>query len=540
MQFLHYMLPELILLVAAAVLFVTGASVMPTARKAAPVVALGALLLALSGVLMSDAPVSPRAASGLLSVVGFSLYIKAAAVGVGIFFVLLAWPTSKDGASNNAISFNTETGEYFALLLLALAGVCITASANSLPTLFLGIELASIPTYIMVTMSRPQVAAQEAGIKYFFLGAAAAALMLFGMSYLFGATGMVRFDDIARVLSDMRAGGAGMPPMVTLAVVLMLLGFGFKLAAFPMHFYAGDVYQGAATPVTAAISFIPKVTGAVAIISILHVVGGNDVGAWALDEKIVRLLWIMAVLTMTIGNVLGLLQHNVKRVMAYSSIAHSGYVLAGIATLATAATSDLRTDALAAVAMYLLAYGVMNTCVFGVLMLIPSRRPAQATTAETYDDLAGTARKHPLLGLAMAVGCLSLIGVPATVGFFGKFYLIRPAIISGNTTLLWLAIFIMVNATISAAYYLKIISVMWAKSDFGSAPDVLPDNAMADASSPGTTGRRAAASCLCSPPVGIAVVLCVTATVVFGVALPLTALLWDQSAAAALTFFNSR
>jgi len=200
-------------------------------------------------------------------------------------------------------------------------------------------------------------------------------------------------------------------------------------------------------------------------------------------------------------------------------------VLAGIATLATATTSGLQADALGAVAMYLLAYGVMNTCVFGVLMMLPSRRPAQATTAETYDDLTGAARKRPLLGLAMAVGCLSLIGVPATVGFFAKFYLIRPAILSEDSTLLALAILIMINATISAAYYLKIIATMWAKPD-----PTADDSDSADASAP----------CICSPPLGIALTLCVTATVVFGVALPLTAALWNVSSAAAMTFLANR
>lgn len=461
---LQYILPEVVLLVGAAVLFVLGASKGANSRRAVPVVAAIALIAAFGAALFSqnhDAIEAGRAAverTGSIALTGFSIYIKLISIGVAILFVLLAWPTAPDATGNRSISFGTETGEFFALLLLAISGMCFVASANSLPTLFLGIELASIPTYIMVTMSRPQGVAQEAGVKYFFLGAAAAALMLLGMSYLFGVTGEMRFDAIlAKIQSGVEA-----PQMLLLAIVVMLIGFSFKLAAFPLHFYAGDVYQGAATPVTAAISFIPKVSGVVAILKILHTVGGSS---FTLDPKLVTLLWILAVLTMSVGNVLGLLQYNVKRVLAYSSIAHSGYLLAGIATLVSLNSPELQRDVLAAILFYLLAYGIMNTGVFGVLMLLPGRAGQVATTAETYDDLAGAGRNHPLLGLAMTAGCLSLIGVPATAGFFGKLYIVMPAVQSGQSDLIWLAILTMINATVSAGYYLKIVGMMWSRKE---------------------------------------------------------------------------
>jgi NADH-quinone oxidoreductase subunit N len=459
---LPYILPEILLLLSAGVLFVLGTSTKPTFKRLAAAIAVLSLITAalaaglsgLDGVVVKDS----------LSVSGFSMYIKAIACGMGALFVLLAWPTSASGDGNRSINFSTETGEYFALLLLAITGVCITASANSLPTLFLGIELASIPTYIMVTMSRPQLVAQEAGIKYFFLGAASAAIMLLGMSYLFGFTGQMGLTDISVAINSHLVGGQVMPAMLLLALVLMVLSFLFKLAAVPMHFYAGDVYQGAATPVTAAISFIPKVAGTVALMKLLFVAGG---GLWSFDPQFSKFLWIIAILTMTVGNIVGLLQYNVKRVLAYSSIAHSGYILAGLATVTIVSSPQLRTDALGAVALYLLVYGVMNTAAFGVMMMLPSRSNAPATTAETYDDLAGQGRKHPLLGLAMAIACFSLIGMPMTAGFFGKLFLIKPAIQSGQSDLIWLAIFVMINAAISAAYYLKIVATMWSKT----APD---------------------------------------------------------------------
>ncbi len=458
-EVLPYIIPEIILLLTAALLFVMGTSIAPSMRRFTPVLAVIALVGAFAASIFTH--VDGSAAKDSLSITAFSMYIKTISTGVGVLFVLLAWPTSAAGDQNRAIHFSTETGEYFALLLLAIAGICVTASANSLPTLFLGIELASIPTYIMVTMSRPQEVAQEAGVKYFFLGAASAAIMLFGMSYLFGVTGEMQLTAITESIRHQMQSGQLTPVLLMLALVMILVSFLFKLAAAPMHFYAGDVYQGAATPVTAAIAFIPKVTGTVALMKILYVAGA---GTWSFDPKIAKLIWIIALLTMSIGNILGLLQYNVKRVLAYSSIAHSGYILVGLATVVLATSPEFRTEALSGVAFYLLAYGVMNTAAFGVLILLPSRINAPATTAETYDDIAGQGRRHPLLGLAMAISCFSLIGMPLTAGFFAKLYILKPAIQSGQSDLVWLAVFTMINAAISAGYYLKIVVSMWIKT----------------------------------------------------------------------------
>jgi len=494
----HTMLPEILLLITAAVLFILGAVPSACARKGAPLVALVGTIIALLAAVFSN---------GDDAAVALGHYVKIIATGVGSLFVLLAWPTSSDGSENPSISYGTETGEFFALLLLALSGICVVASAGALPTLFLGIELASIPTYIMVTMSRPIEQAQEAGVKYFFLGAAAAALILLGMSYLFGATGEMRLDAIALSLNH---AGQALPTLAMLGVSVLIIGFCFKLAAVPMHFYAGDVYQGAATPVTAAISFIPKISGTIALLKILQVAGG---GVGPLDPKLTQLIWIIAVLTMTVGNLLALWQYNVKRVLAYSSVAHSGYILVGIAAYASAANGSIGLQALGAVLFYIAAYGIMNTAAFGVMMMLPSRTPAPATTAETYDDLSGAGRNHPLLGLAMTVGCLSLIGIPSTVGFFGKFYLLRPAITSGQTSLLWLSIITMINAAISTGYYLKIIVTFWSTPDDDSAAPVATK----------------------SPAVLTAVAISVAATLALGIGLPLTSALFNHSAAAAVT-----
>ena len=252
-------------------------------------------------------------------------------------------------------------------------------------------------------------------------------------------------------------------------MLLLIAGFAFKMAAFPLHTYAGDVYQGAATPVTALLAFVPKTAGFVALIKVLFAVGG---GRYSVPPVVVDTLAAVAGLTMTIGNVLALLQHNVKRTMAYSSVAHSGYMLVGITALVAMAgrpdvaghptTAATQADAVRAILFYLATYGLMNVAAFGVLQLLPSRHPKPATSAETYDDLAATGRKHVGLGLAMTVACLSLAGVPATAGFLGKLYLTGPA---ARADLVGLSVCLWINAAISAGYYLRIIAAMYLRPE---------------------------------------------------------------------------
>ena len=239
---------------------------------------------------------------------------------MAILFVFLAWPTNENFTGNAALDVGYEVGEFFALMLLAVAGIFLVASANDIILLFLGIELASIPTYIMVSISRPLPVAQEAGVKYFFLGAMAAAVMLFGFSYLYGTTGSTSLSEIGK---NFHPGlGEGESAWQLLAFIMLMMGFSFKLAAVPLHSYAGDVYEGAATPVTAFLAFVPKTSGMVALIKILLLVVGSS---YTTPDLLIKLLWVVAVLTMTFGNVLGLLQANIKRVFAYSSVAQRIY-----------------------------------------------------------------------------------------------------------------------------------------------------------------------------------------------------------------------
>jgi NADH-quinone oxidoreductase subunit N len=453
----HAMFPEIFLCFVAGILFLMGVSNQSATRRLAPVLALIALLVAaISQLSMAGASGSMIDKWHTVQVYEFARYIKLLSAGVGAMLVMLAWPDSPQATGGTAVHWGSEAGEFFGLMLLSVAGIFIVADANDIMLLFLGIELASIPTYIMVSISRPLPAAQEAGVKYFFLGALAAAVMLFGFSYLYGTTGTTKLDEIRAVFNPQNV----WTPWEMLAVVTLIAGFAFKMAAVPMHVYVGDVYQGAATPVTAFLSYVPKASGFVALIKLLYAVTG---GSWQAPGQIVKLLWILALLTMTIGNILGLVQvSNIKRVFAYSSVAHTGYMLVGITALVATGNPDIQIGALQGVLFYLAAYGVTNTAIFGVLILLPSRTPAPATSAETFEDIAGLGRKHILLGLAMAVSCFSLIGLPLTVGFFGKFYLIAPAL---SAKLYWLVIFLVINAAVSAAYYLKIVAALFLRPE---------------------------------------------------------------------------
>ena len=533
MTLLSLLLPEIILISVASLLFLLGLSSTAAARRLAPVLALLSLLAVLGFQIYRVATSGPHTefdtfgggGNGTLRVAAFAQYIQLITAAIGVLLVLLAWPTNEDATGNGSLHFGADAGEFFALMLLSLAGVLLVAGANDIMLLFLGIELASIPTYIMVALSRPLPVAQEAGVKYFFLGAFAAAVMLFGFSYLYGTTGSTNLHEILLKLHPNNDWSTRitLTSWQSLAVVMLIAGFAFKMAAVPLHFYAGDVYQGAATPVTAFLSFVPKASGFVALIKVLFALGGP---LWVLPEPIVRpngtgLLWILAILTMSVGNVLGLLQYNVKRVFAYSSIAHTGYMLVALAALATGqfvtpSAELMKATGLQAVLFYLAAYGVMNIGAFGVLELLPSRDGKGS--AETFEDLAGTGRKHVGLGLAMAVCCFSLIGIPLTIGFMGKLMIIKPALAAASATLkpgavpvrsamIWLIVITMANAAVSAAYYLKIVATMFLRTEESAQPPARP--ALAVFSRPAI-------------PIVLAVVVSVVATLLFGTVPPAT------------------
>ncbi|MCH2162376.1 MAG: NADH-quinone oxidoreductase subunit N [Phycisphaerales bacterium] len=341
-------------------------------------------------------------------------------------------------------------GEYHAFLLLSVAGTMLICNANDLAWLFLSIELASLPTYVMVAIGKGTRRNNEAAVKYFFLGAMSSATFLYGFALMYGAAGTTSLVGMREAFAE-QAAGSGIPMFGLLGMVLAFVGLCFKITAVPMHFYAPDVYQGAPTPVTAFLSFIPKVGGFVAIILLCVTVGWQ--GHALLDDAGVRVpieglprpvhatLWIIAILTMILGNIGALLQTSIKRLMAYSSISHSGYMLVGVIA-GTAMGID-------AVLLYLATYAIATVAAFGVLCGL--ERHGQEV--ETLDDLSGLWQRHKGMAAILALAGFSMVGLPPLIGFWGKLELVIAGISAHEVPLV---VVLMATSAVSSYYYLHL------------------------------------------------------------------------------------
>jgi len=341
-------------------------------------------------------------------------------------------------------------GEFYAFYLFSLTGVMLCATADDLIWLFLALELTSLPTYIMVAVSTDRLRSMEAGVKYFFLGAFGAATFLMGFTLLYGATGTTGLHEMVVVFRD----EGGMSTMAIAGLTMSIVGVGFKIAAVPMHLYVADVYQGAAAPVSAYLAFAPKAAGFFALASLLSVPGwpGEVAGSIGeMDPTIRIVLWVMAALTMTFGNALALLQSNAKRMLAYSSVAHSGYMLVG---LLAGPGKEVWNDGLGAVLFYLLVYGVVNVGAFAVIgSLETTNRDGESGEAEELDDLRGLCRTNPAMGWTLVICSLTLLGMPPLFGFWGKLPLFSAALTSGETLLV---VIMALNSAAAAFYYLRL------------------------------------------------------------------------------------
>jgi len=458
------LVPEIIMIATAFVVMIIGLSPNRAIRK-------GTLGLSAAGLLVAGAALLFSEQLGLPAVPAFAMYVRLAVVGVGLLLLLAAAETPDESHADDLTpgAFdpgNVARGEFYGFFMLSLVGAMLCATADDLIWLFLALELTSLPTYVMVATAREHRQSPEAGVKYFFLGAFAAAIFLYGFTLLYGATGTTLFTPlggdnligITRVFAE-----DGVNALAMVGLLLAVVGVAFKMAAVPMHAYAADVYQGAATPVTAFLAFVPKTAGFVAMMALVSLVGWPiyaAAGETGYGAGLFWLLWIMAVATMFFGNTLALRQTNVKRVLAYSSIAHSGYMMVGLIAGpgAGGAAAPVR-NGIAAVLFYLVIYGVMNLGAFAVLGLLRRR----GEEAQTYDDLRGLARRHPGLAAAMAIAMFALAGLPPIVGFWGKLYLIGSALGAGadgaatDPRMVWLVVLLVIASAIAAVYYLRIV-----------------------------------------------------------------------------------
>jgi NADH-quinone oxidoreductase subunit N len=361
-------------------------------------------------------------------------------------------------------------GEFHSLLLFATTGMMFMASGNDLVIIFLGLEILSIATYVMAGFRRTDVRSNESSLKYFILGSFSSAFLLYGIALVYGATSITEpgpGGSLSRIVAGTtniteianRVGQAQYPALLFAGAAMMLVGFGFKIATAPFHIWTPDVYEGAPTPVTAFMAAGPKAAGFASFIRVFifglpFVVSTSGAANANLHQLWVNVLVAMAILTMTIGNVVAIVQDNVKRMLAYSSIAHAGYALVGC--IAAGATSDLtqRNTAITAVIFYLLTYAVMNIGAFAVVQLIA--RSGDRRTA--IEDYRGIGFESPVLAFSLSLFMLSLLGMPLTAGFMGKILVFGAAI---DQKYYGLVVIGVLNTAVSAYYYLRLIIVMF-------------------------------------------------------------------------------
>jgi NADH-quinone oxidoreductase subunit N len=332
-----------------------------------------------------------------------------------------------------------QRGEFYALLLFSTGGMMLMGAATDLIVIFLALEIMSIALYILAAFNRQQLGSGEAGMKYFVLGAFASAFFLYGVALVYGATGSTNLQEIG----DWLASGRGnlSDPIALVGLGLLLVGFGFKVAAVPFQWWTPDVYHGAPTSVTAFMSVGAKTAGFAALIRVLMVSFGE---AFTLDWQIA--VAVLAALTMTAGNIAALVQKDIKRMLAYSSIAHAGYILVGVA----AGTMQ----GVQAVLFYLMAYAFMNIGAFAVVTVLERR----GGIGSNISDYAGLAKRRPLLAFVMLLFLVSLTGIPPFVGFWAKLYVFGAAVMANMS---WLAVVGVVNSAISAFYYLGVVVQMY-------------------------------------------------------------------------------
>ncbi len=334
-------------------------------------------------------------------------------------------------------------GEYYALLLLATAGMMVLVAATDLMTLFLGIELMSIPIYVMAGFDRKKLRSNESALKYLIVGGFASAILLYGMALLYGATGHTDFTEIRSALASGNPPFAAAGALALFGFALIVVGLAFKVSTVPFHQWTPDVYEGAPTPVAAYMSVCVKAAAFVALLRFL----GVTLESFA--DRLHSLFWILALLTMTVGNVMALIQENVKRMLAYSSIAHAGYLLIAL-VIGTP-------EAYSAMLFYLVVYLFMNLGAFGVMAALASR----GEEFDTLDQFAGLAKARPALALVMTLFMFALAGIPGTGGFIAKFTLFASAVNAGQV---WLVIFAVLNSLVSVFYYLRLPVAMYMKT----------------------------------------------------------------------------
>lgn len=438
----HALAPELTLLGVGALLTLMDIFLAERGRAISSALAgLGFLSVLIPIITLATAGVAsePRVMFGGGYVVdGYSLVLKALFVMAGYVVVLLS--------TNYFAKGDYWESEFYGLLAASVLGMLVMASARDLITIFIALELLSIPGYLMAAWRKRDLKSNEAGLKYYLVGVVATAILLYGMSLLFGVSGSTLLSDIAA--SDGLGEFSDSPAMVSLGVVFILAGLAFKVSAFPFHTWAPDAYEGAPTPVTAFLSVASKAAGFVALLNLVFV------GFWGRSDVYEPVFWFLAAASMTAGNFMALRQRNIVRLMAYSGVAQAGFLLAPLAV--AGADMEVADEALSAIVVYLAIYGAMNLGVFAVIIAV-----ARFTGTGAVESYNGLFRTGPALAVLMTVFLASLAGVPPAAGWYAKFSIFKALVSDGATSGYVLAAVAAVNAVVAVGYYGKIVARMW-------------------------------------------------------------------------------
>ncbi len=418
--------------------------------KTAVAVAVALIGLAITGVLAVVAGQTPGVAfGGAYKVDAFTTFLDVLFVAIIAMTVLFG--------PDYLVPRGLPVAEFAAILVFAMTGAMLISASGDLLLLFLGLELMVLPGYLLAGFHKTDSFSTEGAIKYFLLGSFSSAIFLFGLAFIWGVTGTLRLDEIAAKLTEIVAGNAPLSPGLAMGLAFLTTGVAFKIAAVPFHYWTPDAYQGSPTPITGYLSVGPKV-GAFALILRLFVEALGPLADWWLPVIIV-----LSTLTMTLGNLVALTQDNVKRMLAYSSIAHTGYMMVGLA--AWAGDPQDRTDGLQALLFYGVAYAFMNLGAFAVIAGLQKRTGVTSSLA----TFAGLGRREPVMGILMTLFLLSLTGIPPTAGFFAKANVILAAVEAGGPLTI-LAVITVLNAAVAAFYYLRVVVYMFMRDGAPDAP----------------------------------------------------------------------
>ncbi len=377
--------------------------------------------------------------NGMFALDSFAVFFKLLFLIIAALVIL----TSTDYVSK----FARFQGEYYALVLLSALGMMLMAATRELISIYIALELTSISLYVLAGFLKDPKSS-EASLKYLLLGAISSAVLLYGMALVFGSTGETQLDKIALAIQGISLGNVSAYPALIMGIVLLVAGFGFKIAAVPFHMWVPDVYEGAPTPIVAYLSVGSKAAGFAVILRVFY-------SAFGLPDWL-SLNWglifaVLAAIGMFLGNLTALPQTNIKRMLGYSSIAQAGYLMVGLATMGVAPATD--TLGQSSILFFLTGYAVTNLGAFAAIIAISNK-----LDSDLIQDYSGMIKRAPLLTLALSLCLISLIGMPPAVGFMAKFYIFSGAVQQG---LLWLVIIAVLNSVISAYYYLRVVKVMW-------------------------------------------------------------------------------